>query len=553
MAALAFRTGDYDATIRFASECLQEEYDFTAWKYYLLANMKLQNFQILASIIDSLDEEGDPHIATVKFATLLHSQRYDEAAKIVRKHLKKYGMDKTCQDFKVTLDTLGRSSNQDFIAWQSELGAPALASTFWRVISTSTKKPQALARPPRPKKIYVDITGTIQNLCAGLPPTGIQRACVSILMAMGEIENGIDDIHVAFRSDWTGAYLGVTLREFLDVLTGREGRTVREYAALRGWMQGLAGMKIGAWRTLHPISPARNDVFFFPDAFWGPHLWSYRTIIETYGCKTATLIHDLITLKDPTENAGLRFNKAFKNAVNYAITATNVVIVQSNATRQDVLSYAKEVNRDIKLQTIAFGDDNLLLKFHTSPAEIPENLFSKRYVLSVGTLSKRKGFLQLAQCFEKMLGLLPNDAALVFCGRWNADLPEYELLQRIISRNPGRIVHIQSPNDDQLEELYSRCYAFSLLSTDEGWGMPVSEAILQRKPLLLSHSGSLPEVGGDLAIYVDPRDLPKIENALVSLYSDLDLARNTDAAYSRHRARTWGSTARKILTTLNGI
>ena len=53
--------------------------------------------------------------------------------------------------------------------------------------------------------------------------------------------------------------------------------------------------------------------------------------------------------------------------------------------------------------------------------------------------------------------------------------------------------------------------------------MPIAEAMLVQKPVVCSNVASLPEVGGDAAVYFDPYDINDIASKLYDVYKDLDL------------------------------
>lgn len=69
----------------------------------------------------------------------------------------------------------------------------------------------------------------------------------------------------------------------------------------------------------------------------------------------------------------------------------------------------------------------------------------------------------------------------------------------------------------QLRDLYRRARVFAFPSLDEGFGMPVLEAMAHGIPVVTSNCSALPEVAGDAALLVDPQDTESIAAALVSL------------------------------------
>ncbi len=84
---------------------------------------------------------------------------------------------------------------------------------------------------------------------------------------------------------------------------------------------------------------------------------------------------------------------------------------------------------------------------------------------------------------------------------------------------------------ETLASLYRRAAIFAFPSLDEGFGMPVLEAMSHGAPVITSQSSALPEVAGDAAILVDPFDTDAIAEALLRLADDPDL--RDDLAHRR--------------------
>ena len=64
--------------------------------------------------------------------------------------------------------------------------------------------------------------------------------------------------------------------------------------------------------------------------------------------------------------------------------------------------------------------------------------------------------------------------------------------------------------------MYSSATATAFPSLYEGFGLPVLESMACGTPIITSDTSSLPEVGGDAAIYINPLDVKSIKNALSS-------------------------------------
>lgn len=128
------------------------------------------------------------------------------------------------------------------------------------------------------------------------------------------------------------------------------------------------------------------------------------------------------------------------------------------------------------------------------PAWLPEGPF----LFSLGEFRPRKNFHLLAA----MLPHLP-DLRLVIAGRRGI----YRDYDRRIPPSDRLLLPGAVPEPEKLW-LYRHCEAFLFPSQSEGFGLPVLEALLLARPVVASRLTSLPEVGGDLALYWDDLEDP---------------------------------------------
>ena len=100
-----------------------------------------------------------------------------------------------------------------------------------------------------------------------------------------------------------------------------------------------------------------------------------------------------------------------------------------------------------------------------------------------------------------------------------------EILARI--ENSPRRVDIQAlgyVSPEELAEWYARARIFAFPSLDEGFGMPVLEAMAAGTPVVAANRAALPEICGDAALLVDPEDVDAIHAALEQLMRDETVA-----------------------------
>jgi O-antigen biosynthesis alpha-1,2-mannosyltransferase len=136
-------------------------------------------------------------------------------------------------------------------------------------------------------------------------------------------------------------------------------------------------------------------------------------------------------------------------------------------------------------------------------------------ILSVGAIQRRKNIVRLVEAFEQ----LDRGWKLVLAGSYG--FGSEEALQRIeASSRKHDILVLGYVPDSQLESLYQRASIFAFPSLDEGFGMPVLDAMARGVPVLTSNISAMPEVAGEAALLVDPNDAPAIADGLQRLIRD---------------------------------
>ena len=161
------------------------------------------------------------------------------------------------------------------------------------------------------------------------------------------------------------------------------------------------------------------------------------------------------------------------------------------------------------------------------------NVAREPVILHVGALQTRKNIARLVEAFETLDG----NWRLVLAGA--AGFGAAGILERI-ARSPAR-ARIEMPGYVTPAELaiwYARATVFAFPSLDEGFGMPLLEAMAAGTPIVTSNRSALPEVAGDAALLVDPEDTNALAEALRQLTGDVEL-REELARRGRARVQTF--------------
>jgi glycosyltransferase involved in cell wall biosynthesis len=159
-------------------------------------------------------------------------------------------------------------------------------------------------------------------------------------------------------------------------------------------------------------------------------------------------------------------------------------------------------------------------------------------ILFVGAIQRRKNVLRLVQAFERASSA---EWTLVLAG--STGFGAEEALQCIEASPRKQDIRVLGyVSDATLEDLYSRASILAFPSLDEGFGMPVLDAMAHQLPVLTSNVSALPEVAGDAAWLVDPADTESIAQGLSHLIEDQALRqRLAQQGLARSAGFTWES------------
>jgi glycosyltransferase involved in cell wall biosynthesis len=168
------------------------------------------------------------------------------------------------------------------------------------------------------------------------------------------------------------------------------------------------------------------------------------------------------------------------------------------------------------------------------------------YILFFSTIEPRKNVGGLLDAYERLIAGGRQVPELVLAGRASDEAGP--LLERL-ARPPlaGRVRHIGYVDPSNRLELYSAARLLVMPSFDEGFGIPVLEAMTLGVPVVASNRGALPEVLGDAGPLVDPDEPSEIAGAIARLLDDNSYA-SACAAKGVLRAQqfNWTRTARLV-------
>ncbi len=295
------------------------------------------------------------------------------------------------------------------------------------------------------------------------------------------------------------------------------------------------------------LSKNRPDVFFSP-SHYGPRFSLVPTAIS---------IMDLSYVYYPQ-----LFNKddlyQLNNWTRYSAKKASKIFTISNASRNDIIKeYKVEPEKVVVTHLGIKGISNS--KFQISNTgknnkeQSMEDLNKKfgikgKYILFVGTLQPRKNISKLIEAFSKIINL-----ELVIVGKKGWMYEEILAAPEKFGVK-DRVIFLDFVDDSDLPSLYKNAQCFVLPSLYEGFGLPVLEAMKFGCPVLASNVSSLPEAGGDAAMYFDPENVEDIAKALSLMINDEGLRiKMIKKGYEQVKKFSWEKTAGQVLEELEKL
>ncbi|HXK60950.1 MAG TPA: glycosyltransferase [Acidobacteriota bacterium] len=107
---------------------------------------------------------------------------------------------------------------------------------------------------------------------------------------------------------------------------------------------------------------------------------------------------------------------------------------------------------------------------------------------------------------------------------------------------------------EELGRLTGACLALAYVSFFEGFGIPLLEGMSCDVPVIASNVSSMPEVGADAALYVDPASVESIADALAKIDNDAELREALISSGRRRRNDfSWDKTAKLLWASIEKV
>ena len=404
--------------------------------------------------------------------------------------------------------------------------------------------------------VWFDYTDLLQYFTSNRLPTGIQRVQIELHRA------------ALARSQVMGRPLGCA---FLPPRGGWVAVPEMLFAQLCAascdgspdalWTQMVAAM-VNALAQAPMAAFAPGDVLVnIGSSWWIPDYMTHvRYMQRERGLLYAPFVHDCIPILVP-EMCAVGLVEEFRGWFPQMARAADIILANSACTARDIATVSRATaKREVSAHVV-----RLDARFADPLARLPEAAtnrlrasvhgrlgLARPFALFVSTVEARKNHIFVFECWAALIAE-HGDAAIpdLVCVGKQGWLVEYTLNWLAVHPElKHRIRMVGTLPDNDLAVLYSSALFTVYCSHYEGWGLPVTESLSHgRVPLVANHS-SLPEAGGDLALYFEPGSRSQFCAQVARLLDPAERAELEAAIATGFRPRGWPEVLEQLLSTV---
>lgn len=276
--------------------------------------------------------------------------------------------------------------------------------------------------------------------------------------------------------------------------------------------------------------------------------------------KVLLTIHDVMyllpyELLPPSPSLYQRLGRAYRRwTVPRVAKRADMIMTDSNHSRQDILNLLQIPPECVH---VVYGAPSPVFRPLPNKEGIQQikqrYRIRNRFILALGGLDPRKNTARVLQAFKKFRQQSEADYQLVIVG-----LPKsgQSLFSRIAVEIgiPEKTVLTDFVPQKDLVALHNAAELFLYPSLYEGFGLPVLEAMACGAPVITSTAGSIPEIAGDAALLIEPRDVEALALAIEEVVTDQAFRQELVSRGFEHVKKfSWAKAARELLAVYERV
>ena len=259
------------------------------------------------------------------------------------------------------------------------------------------------------------------------------------------------------------------------------------------------------WSTRRALKKHKIDLYLSPDG-----MTPLRPKVPTL-----TVIHDL-NFEHADGNLKASHQRYMRHFFpQFAANATRVATVSEYSKKDIAETYGIA---ESKIDVVYDGSHSNYRPHTDEEKEAIRKRFTdgKPYIIFISTILKRKNLANLLKAFDMVKEVWPELKLVVVGSKvwWQDELAEaYDHMQ-----HQGDVIMPGHVEPKELSALLSASEMLVYPSYFEGFGIPILEAMYAETAVVASQTTSMPEVGGDAALYIDPHSPESITHAIKTLH-----------------------------------
>ena len=344
-----------------------------------------------------------------------------------------------------------------------------------------------------PAEIVLDLSRLLARLLR-TTPTGVDRVELAYAQTLLRMAPERLSFGARFPRGMYGRLDPAAVRRFVEHTAALWQEPHR---ITRGQLRPIAARHLLALRPRHIPRRRGGRVFLQTSPHQMEREERMARILAREDARFITMVHDLIPITHP-EYVRPESETSHRRRIATIERLADGVITNSAATR-DALIAVMGAERVPPIAVAHLGTD-LYERVAPRPSERP-------YFVCVATIEARKNHLLLLNIWKRMVEERGGDAPLLhLVGKrgWENE-QVVDMLERCRALR-GHVVEHPDLDDAAMRAMVAGARALLLPTFDEGFGMPVAEALAAGTPAIVADIPALREVGRQVPDYLDPLD-----------------------------------------------
>lgn len=248
-------------------------------------------------------------------------------------------------------------------------------------------------------------------------------------------------------------------------------------------------------------------------------------------------IHDMAVFAN-SQAFSVPFALWYRLMMGIITKTTRKIVTVSKFSKAEIMKYLHVPEE--KLEVIGCGHEHFL-DIVPDRSILDKFGIDSPYILAVSSINPNKNFQSIVKAMELVAD---QSLALVIAG--GADPRVFGKCDLTVSQHMKVLGYV---SDGELKALYEGASAFVFPSFYEGFGIPPLEAMTCGCPIVVSNSSSLPEIGGDAALYCNPHKPEDIAEKMTAIHRDESIrSRLRMEGFKQILKFTWKQSARQALS-----